>query len=479
MTRARAVHLCSHCGTGWPQWAGRCGNCGEWNTLSEEPVAAPLVSTRSRAAQLAARSSGRSRGVGGESTPGAASGVLAPISAVDMARWAPMSSGIDELDRVLGGGFVPGSVTLVGGEPGVGKSTLLLQALGSVAARGQITLLVTAEESEGQVRMRSDRIGVTSDKLMILAETDIVAILQAMGSLHPALVVIDSIQTVVDPDLGGGPGTLAQVRECTTHLVRAAKTSGTSTVLVGHVTKEGTLAGPRALEHSVDTVLSFEGERHYALRLLRATKHRFGATGELGLFEMAQEGLKGVPDPSVMLLGDRRPLHPGGVVLPTMEGQRPLLVEIQALVTESGIPIPRRSAQGLDAGRLALILAVLDKWMSLGLANSDVFASVVGGVRITEPAGDLALALALCSAVSAVALPEGLVAFGEVGLGGELRQVTHAQRRLSEAARLGFDTAVVPSRSPDGPPGLKLVRLDSVAAAAGYFGLDKPTLTPP
>ncbi|MHB1487879.1 MAG: ATPase domain-containing protein, partial [Acidimicrobiales bacterium] len=279
MARARVVHRCSECGVAAARWAGRCGNCGEWNTLVEEHVVETAgLSGRSRAAQMAvAATSGH---------PAPAVGVLAPISAVDMAGWVPMPTGIEELDRVLGGGLVPGSVTLVGGEPGIGKSTLLLQALGAVAARGQVVLLVTAEESEGQVRMRADRLDLISDKLMLLAETDMVRILEAIATIHPGLVVIDSIQTVCDPELGGGPGTLAQVRECTSHLVRMAKSSGVSTILVGHVTKEGSLAGPRVLEHAVDTVLSFEGERHHALRLLRATKHRFGATGELGLFEM-------------------------------------------------------------------------------------------------------------------------------------------------------------------------------------------------
>jgi DNA repair protein RadA/Sms len=287
-----------------------------------------------------------------------------------------------ELDRVMSGGVVPGSVTLVGGEPGIGKSTLLLQAVTSMAAAGARALLVSAEESAQQVRLRAERLGALVPGLWLLSDTSLPNILRAVGDLRPDVVVVDSIQTVLDPEVGSTAGTVPQVRECAGQLLNVAKASAMATLLVGHVTKDGALAGPRVLEHVVDTVLSFEGERHHALRLLRATKHRFGPTGELGLFEMAEAGLAGIADPSRLLLGDRQEGVPGGVVLPTMEGQRPLLVELQALVAPTKLAMPRRSAQGLDARRVALLLAVLERRLEMPLAGADVFASVAGGVRV-------------------------------------------------------------------------------------------------
>jgi DNA repair protein RadA/Sms len=388
-----------------------------------------------------------------------------PILEVDATEWSARPTGIGELDRVLGGGFVPGSVTLVGGEPGIGKSTLLLQALGTLAASGARGLLVSAEESKQQVRLRAERLGTLQSRILLLSETSLPDIVRAVDEVAPDYLVIDSIQTVFDPDLQSAPGSVAQVRECAHQLVQLAKQRAMATVLVGHVTKEGALAGPRVLEHVVDTVLSFEGDRHHALRMLRASKHRFGSTEELGLFEMTEQGLQGVPDPSALFLGDRTADVPGSVVVPAMEGHRPLLVEVQALIAKSDLPMPRRSAQGLDQGRLSLLLAVLERRVGLIFSGSDVFASAVGGVRINEPAADLAVALALASAMTGVALPPSLVACGEVGLGGELRQVAHTARRLAEAARLGFDEAVVPSSAPDAPAGLRLHRVGSLADA--------------
>jgi len=356
-------------------------------------------------------------------------------------------------------------VTLVGGEPGIGKSTLLLQAVATMAATGIRALLVSAEESAQQVRLRAERLGALLPGLWLLSDTSLPNVLRAIADLEPDVVVVDSIQTVLDPELGSTAGTVTQVRDCASQLLSVAKTSAVATVLVGHVTKDGTLAGPRVLEHVVDTVLSFEGERHHALRLLRATKHRFGPTGELGLFEMAETGLAGIADPSQLLLGDRQAGVPGGVVLPTMEGQRPLLVELQALVAPTKLPMPRRSAQGLDAKRLALLLAVIERRLHMPLAGEDVFASVAGGVRVVEPAADLALGLALASAVSGRALPPDLVACGEVGLGGEVRQVAQLPRRLAEAARLGFGRAVVPASGPGGPGGMETIRVSTLAEA--------------
>ena len=388
-----------------------------------------------------------------------------PIAEVDATASAPRPTGLAELDRVMAGGLVPGSVTLVGGEPGIGKSTLLLQAVAAMAASGTRALLVSAEESAQQVRLRAERLDALLPGLWLLSDTSLPNVLGAIADLGPEVVVVDSIQTVLDPELGSTAGTVTQVRECAAQLLQVAKASNIAILLVGHVTKEGNLAGPRLLEHVVDTVLSFEGERHHALRLLRATKHRFGPTGELGLFEMAEAGLTGIDDPSQLLLGDRQAGFPGGVVLPTMEGHRPLLVELQALVAPTKLPMPRRSAQGLDPKRLALLLAVLERRVHMSLAGEDVFASVAGGVRATEPAADLALGLALASAVTSRPLPSDLVACGEVGLGGEVRQVAQLPRRLAEAARLGFGRAAVPASGPGGPAGMTTVRVSTLAEA--------------
>ncbi len=404
--------------------------------------------------------------------PAGAASRPVPIAEVDLDRCGPRSTGLGELDRVLGGGLVPGSVTLLGGEPGIGKSTLLLQALAAMAASERPVLLVTAEESARQVRLRAERLGALVPDLHLVAENALATILGHVGDLRPEVVVVDSIQTIFDPDLGSAPGSVTQVRECAHRLVVAAKELDVSIVLVGHVTKEGALAGPRVLEHVVDTVLSFEGDRHHSLRLLRAVKHRFGSSDELGLFEMGERGLTGVPDASGLLLTDRRPGVAGSVVVPTMDGHRPLLVEIQTLVSSSTLAQPRRSAQGLDHGRLTLLLAVLDRRVGLAsFAKSDVYASAVGGVRVAEPGADLALALALVSSLTNRTLPADLVAVGEVGLGGELRQAPQLSRRLAEAARLGFRRAVVPVSAPDAPTGLTLIRATTLAEAVRHLQL--------
>jgi DNA repair protein RadA/Sms len=389
------------------------------------------------------------------------------LTDLDVDAGRPTPTGVGELDRVLGGGLVPGSVTLLGGEPGVGKSTLLLQALASLAGDGARCLLVCAEESPQQVKRRADRLGPAGPGLWLSADPTIPGLAAAVAELRPDVLVVDSIQTVWHPELEAGPGSLTQVRGCAQALVGLAKSSGLTTVLVGHVTKEGALAGPRALEHVVDTVLSFEGERHHALRLLRAVKHRFGPTGELGLFEMTEWGLFGVADPSGLFLGDRRIGAPGTAVFPAMEGQRPLLVELQALVSRSGLAAPRRTASGLDAGRLGLLVAVLDRRVGLSLAGSDVYASAVGGVRVVEPGADLALCLALASAVTGRPLPPDLVACGEVGLAGEIRQVSRTGLRLREAARLGFRRALVPLSAPDAEGALVTERVATLGDAVG------------
>ena len=439
--RTRSIYRCGECGAEGAQWTGRCGSCGAWNTIVEERARETTVAPRPPI----------SRAV--------------PIADVETDGWRPRPVGLSEVDRVLGGGLVAGSVTLLGGEPGIGKSTLLLQALAALAASGARCLLASAEESAQQVRLRAARLGALEPNLFLVAETELPAILDHAGTVRPDVLVVDSIQTVHDPELASAPGSVAQVRECASRLVRAAKDGGTAVVLVGHVTKDGALAGPRVLEHVVDTVLSFEGERHHALRLLRAVKHRFGPTSELGLFEMTDAGLAGVPDPGRLFLSDRQASAPGSVVVPTLDGHRPLLVELQALVARSPLSMPRRSAQGLDGGRLAMIAAVLEERAGVQLVGADVYALAVGGVRVVEPGADLALALALVSSVTGKALPADLVACGEVGLCGELRQVAQTGRRLAEAARLGFRRAIVPASAPEPPPGLEVLRAATLVEA--------------
>ncbi len=444
MARTKTLYRCNECGATEPKWAGRCAGCEAWGTLIEE--------------------------VDGPVGPGAVS-ILPPsvapiqISDVDPTEFTPKPTGIGELDRVLGGGLVPGSVTLLGGEPGIGKSTVLLQAAAEVAATGRKVLYLSGEESAQQVRLRAERLGALHPMLWLATEISLPQVLGAIGSVEPDLVIIDSVQTLLNPDLASTPGSVAQVRECSHRLVQEAKRTGCAMVLVGHVTKEGSLAGPRVLEHMVDTVLSFEGDRHHALRLLRVVKHRFGSTQELGLFEMTEKGLAGVPDASGMFLADRRLGIPGSVVVPTLEGARPLLVELQVLTTPSTLPSPRRSAQGIDNGRLALLLAVLQQRVGVQTGQVDVYALAVGGVKIVEPGADLALGLAVVSSLTGTPVPPDIVACGEVGLGGELRQVAHTPRRLAEAARLGFKRAVLPFSAPAPPPGIVGIRVGTLIDA--------------
>jgi DNA repair protein RadA/Sms len=387
-----------------------------------------------------------------------------PIADVDPVGATARSTGISELDRVLGGGFVAGSVTLLGGEPGMGKSTLMLQALGLMSDAGATCLLVTGEESAEQVRMRAERVGVLSPNLLVLAETNLPTILTHADELRPQVLAIDSIQTMHDPELPGVPGSVSQVRDGAHEIVRFAKANGVTTILVGHVTKEGALAGPRVLEHLVDTVLAFDGDRHHALRMLHALKHRFGGTQELGLFDMTSDGLAEVPDPSALFLADRLAEAPGSVVAPILEGARPLVVEVQALVTPTSAPMPRRAAQGLDNGRLAMVLAVLEQRTGISTAQCDVYASVAGGVRVAEAGGDLALACAISSARLGEAVPSDIVIMGEIGLAGEIRSVPQAARRLAEVGRLGFARAVVPTGTP-AVDGITLVPVATLAEA--------------
>jgi DNA repair protein RadA/Sms len=456
MAKARTVFRCTECAGVAPQWAGRCPSCDAWNTLVEE-----------RDGGLGVAGSRLRTGATLALAPATAA---VPITEVDLSSWHARSTGVGELDRVLSGGLVPGSVTLLGGEPGVGKSTLLLQMLGAMATNGARCLYVTAEESAQQVRLRGERLGALVPELYLASATSLPEIIGHVDALTPDIVAVDSIQTVFDPELSSAPGSVAQVRECAARLVHEAKARGCAVVLVGHVTKDGSLAGPRVLEHVVDTVLAFEGDRHHALRLLRAVKHRFGATDELGLFAMASSGLEPVADPSALFLADRRKGVAGSVVVPTLEGHRPLLVEVQALVAPSPLPTPRRSAQGVDGGRLALLLAVLDRRADVKVATSDVYALAVGGARVVEPAADLGLAIAVASSVSGVAVPDDLVVLGEVGLGGEVRQVAQADRRLAEAVRLGFTRAVVPGLTPS-RDGVELLRVSTLAETINQLGV--------
>jgi DNA repair protein RadA/Sms len=446
MSKTRVVFRCAECGAATPKWSGRCQACEAWNSLTEE------IESRSA-----------------DTVPLPASAVAVPIGEVDARSAQPQPTGLAELDRVLGGGLVAGSVTLLGGEPGIGKSTLLLQLLARWPTR---SLYVSAEESAHQVRLRAERLDAVRPHLWLLPETSLPHIIAALDQVEPQVVVIDSIQSIGDPELSSAPGSVSQVRDCAHRLVGEAKRRGVPVVLVGHVTKEGGLAGPRVLEHVVDTVLSFEGDRHHSLRLLRAVKHRFGPTDELGVFEMTGEGLAGVPDASSLFLTDRRTGVAGSAIVPTLEGQRPLLVEVQALTNkmQPGVP-PRRSAQGIDGGRLALLLAVLERRARHVLADQEVFASAVGGVRLVEPGADLAVCLAIVSALTNRPLPPDLVVFGEVGLAGELRQAGHAPRRLAEAARLGFRRAVVPANSAEGPAGITVTRVATLAEAVMAAGL--------
>ena len=424
MAKEKTIYSCTECGGTSAKWLGKCPQCEAWNTLVES-VAPSAASARNRFASLARTA---------EVT------TLGDIEATDMAR---TPTGIDELDRVLGGGIVDGGVVLIGGDPGIGKSTLLLQALDGLQRRDVSTLYVTGEESGAQVALRSRRLGLEHSQVKVLAEIQLDRILATLAKARPTSAVIDSIQTVYSDELTSAPGSVAQVRECAAHLTRTAKASGVCIVLVGHVTKEGALAGPRVLEHMVDTVLYFEGDTHSSFRLVRAIKNRFGAVNEIGVFAMTERGLKGVTNPSAIFLSQHSEPVPGSCVLVTLEGTRPMLVEVQALV-DSGGPSPRRLSVGLDRDRLAMLLAVLHRHAGIACMDQDVFVNAVGGVRITEPAADLAVMLAITSSLRGKPLPKGFLAFGEVGLAGEVRPAPRGQERLREAAKLGFSVAVVP-----------------------------------
>ena len=427
MAKAKTIYTCSVCGSQYPQWAGQCGECGNWNTLLEGVMAPPAAAP--------SRYAGYSGGSGG---------VVTPLASVTPDAHLRSSVGLAELDRVLGGGLVAGSVVLLGGDPGIGKSTLLLQVLAALSG-DLASLYVTGEESLQQISLRARRLGIDGRSIRLYSETSVERIIATAARERPQVMVLDSIQTLYTEALQSAPGSVAQVRESAAQLVRFAKQSGIAMFLVGHVTKEGTLAGPRVLEHMVDTVLYFEGDPGDRYRILRAIKNRFGAVNELGVFAMTEKGLKEVSNPSAIFLSRHEQPVPGSVVMVTWEGTRPLLVEVQALVDQSQLGNPRRVTLGLEQNRLSMLLAVLHRHGDLALGDQDVFVNVVGGVRVTETAADLAVLLAVMSSFRNRPLPEQLIVFGEVGLSGELRPVPNGQERLHEAAKHGFTRAIIPA----------------------------------
>ena len=458
MKPPKVVFVCQECGAQSPKWLGRCAECGAWNSLVEE-----------RAAETAASSAPAANRYAQFSSTGAAK----LYAEVEMSTGVRLSTGIDEFDRVLGGGVVPGSLVLLGGEPGIGKSTLLLQAAAHFARAVGPVLYASGEESEHQIKSRGDRLGVGAAPLYLLAETCIERILEEMARLKPVLVIVDSVQTVWSSKFQSAPGSIGQVREAATQFLFAAKGQKVPTVLVGHVTKDGSLAGPKVLEHVVDTVLYFEGERHHSHRVVRAVKNRFGAVSELGVFEMTGTGLHPVANPSKLFLAERALGTPGSAVLCCLEGSRPILVEVQALVSTSTYGNARRMAIGIDQNRLALLLAVLEKRAGLALAGDDVYVNIAGGMAIDEPAADLSVVAALASSVRNRGLAPATAVFGEVGLSGEVRGIPQAALRIREASQMGFTRIVLPSantqRSSDTPGEIELVGVRTIGEALDHL----------
>ncbi len=450
MSSAKTVFLCSECGAESRKWVGRCPGCGAWNTMMEEvaekaPSAAPVA-------------------------PLAGADPL-PLPDVPMEDFHRTMTGFGELDRVLGGGLVQGSLVLVGGDPGIGKSTLLLQATEYIAQQGQLVLYVSGEESLRQIALRARRLGASSRNLRLLAETSVERILLQIDRVQPAVIVIDSIQTMYRTGMSSSAGSVTQVRESAASFMQLAKERGIPVLLVGHVTKAGTLAGPRVLEHMVDTVLSFEGDNMHAYRMLRAVKNRYGSTNEIGLFEMQEAGMVEITNPSELLLSERAN-SAGSIVVASVEGTRPVLVELQALVSSTSFGTPRRMATGVDYNRMALLIAVLEKRAGLRLYDQDAYVNVAGGLKLDEPAIDLGIALALASSLRGHALPDGVAVFGEVGLTGEVRPVGRADLRVAECVKSGFTTIVLPRRNLKGlatPDGIELVGVDTVSMALGLL----------
>ncbi|GIP61240.1 DNA repair protein RadA [Paenibacillus woosongensis] len=449
MVKVKTKFFCTECGYESPKWYGKCPGCGSWNSMVEETE--KVVKTQ-----------------------GMSSGLFhtkekpLPIINIESGKEPRIVTGIGELNRVLGGGVVPGSLVLVGGDPGIGKSTLLLQTSHEMAQAGLKVLYISGEESIRQTKLRAERLGALSQELYVLCESDMEAIESAIDELKPNFLVIDSIQTVYLPEVTSAPGSVSQVRECTARFMRIAKGQGIATVLVGHVTKEGAIAGPRLLEHMVDCVLYFEGERHHSYRLLRAVKNRFGSTNEIGIFEMNESGLTEVTNPSELFLSERPLGVAGSTVVASMEGTRPMLVELQALIASTHFPSPRRMATGVDHHRMGLIIAVLEKRMGMFLQNQDAYVNLAGGVKLDEPAVDLAIAVSIASSFRDIPTKPDDVIFGEVGLTGEVRAVSRAEQRVKEAAKLGFKRVILPEKSMKGwqsPAGIQLIGVNTVADA--------------
>jgi DNA repair protein RadA/Sms len=449
MARGRTVFACTECGARHPRWLGRCPSCGAWSSLVEEAAQGAAAPARDLLGGVEAASP-------------------VPLAQVTASEAPRRPSGLPELDRVLGGGVVAGSLVLLGGEPGIGKSTLALQLAAGLQKQGGPVLYLCGEESPAQVRLRAERLGDVPGELALLATTSVEALAEVWARLEPTLVVVDSIQTVATARVESAPGSVAQVRESAALLAGAARRTGAACLLVGHVTKEGTLAGPRVLEHLVDVVLGFEGDRGHPFRLLRATKNRFGATHEVGVFTLGDAGLHAVENPSELFLAERRAGAPGSCIVPVLEGTRPMLLEIQALVAPAGYGTARRTCLGVDDGRVALLLAVLDR-AGLDLVSRDVYVNVAGGVRILEPAADLAVALALASSRLDLGVPGDAVACGEIGLGGEVRRVARSEARLREARRLGFRRALLPEASGGAPEGLDVVPVSDVGVLVRWL----------
>lgn len=450
MAKARSHYRCSECRHVTAKWLGRCPECGTWGTVDEVALAA-VAGT-------------------GRPTPRIPTVPAVPLSSIEPGRTRHHRTGVDELDRVLGGGVVPGSVTLLAGEPGVGKSTLLLEVAHRWAQSGRRALYVSGEESSGQIRLRAERTGSSHDEIYLAADCDLHAILGHIDAVQPTLVVVDSVQTISTTEADGVSGGVTQVRAVTGALTAAAKASGVAMVLVGHVTKDGAIAGPRSLEHLVDVVLHFEGDRHSALRMVRGVKNRFGAADEVGCFLLHDTGIEGVADPSGLFLDQRPAPVPGTAITVTLDGKRPMVGEVQALLavaTHGGSP--RRAVSGIDHARAAMITAVLDKHAGLNAASNDIYLSTVGGMRLTDPSSDLAVAVALTSAFAERPLPAHTLAIGEVGLAGDLRQVTGMDRRLAEAARLGFTTALIPPGCATVPAGLRILEAATIGVALGHL----------
>jgi len=448
-TTRPAGYRCSECGWSAIKWVGRCGECQAWGTISEIGA----VKVRTTPAVVTDRPAIR-------------------IGEVDARRAEARTTGVSEFDRVLGGGLVRGAVVLVAGEPGIGKSTLLLDVAARAARADQTVLYISGEESAAQVRMRAERIEAMAKNLFLAAETDLASVLGQIAQIEPDLVIIDSVQTIASGEVEGSAGNVSQVREVAASLIQLAKARGISILLVGHVTKDGSIAGPRALEHLVDVVIQFEGDRHSRLRLVRAVKNRYGPTDEVGCFDLSDVGIVGLPDPSGLFLSSRDLIVPGTCVTVTLEGRRPLVTEVQALLSPTTAPSPRRTTSGLDGSRVAMLLAVLDKRAGVPVRQADCYVSTVGGVKVSEPSSDLAIALAMASSVSDRALPHGTVAMGEVGLAGEIRAVTGIPRRLAEAARLGFRKAVVPAGSLGNgptPEGMRVIEVSDIRRAVNLM----------